>query len=244
MTNHLPSSESTSELLKQLVSDHKLRRIEEVLALRTRHLTLVLEDVHHTHNASACLRTCDCFGVQDVHAIEDRNEFEPSRDIVVGAGQWLNLVRYQEPDADNARACYESLKAGGYRIIAASPHADGISLDDYDVTEKTALVFGSEVAGLSQTTRDHADGYLTIPMSGFTESLNVSVAVALCLYELTTRLRGSDVEWRLSQDEMETLRTHWIRGIVNKRMQPEQAEQFWKTLAQRSAAATTDSRIS
>ena len=177
--------------LAALVSDEKLRRIGQVLDQRTRRVTLVLEDIHSSHNASACLRTCECLGIQDVHVIENRNTFDPSSDVLVGAAQWLSVTRYDRPGEDNTLVCLERLKQEGYRILAASPEGGQEPLARFDPQEKTALVFGAELAGLSETARERADGMISLPMYGMTESYNVSVAVALCLFPLVERLKSS-----------------------------------------------------
>lgn len=205
------------EYLAQFVSPHKLRRFDEVLAERTRHLTVVLEDIFQPHNASACLRNCDCFGVQDVHVIENRYRFSISRDVSLGASQWLTLYRYQD-NSDNTLSCIRTLKRQGYRVIATTPCDDGCLLSEYDVGRKTALMFGTELDGLSATALENADGLLTIPLRGFTESLNLSVALALCLHDLTSRLRALEVDWQLGDGEKCEIRADWIRTVLQKRL--------------------------
>ncbi len=115
------------ELLAHLagfVSDHKKQRIEQVLAARTRHLTVVLEDVFQPHNASAVLRSCECFGVQDVHVIEEGSTYTVNPDVAQGASKWLSLVRYNQAEGENARSCFAALRARGYRLVAATPHRE------------------------------------------------------------------------------------------------------------------------
>ena len=203
--------------LSRFVTEHKLALLDRNIRQRTRHLTVVLEDVYRGHNASACLRSCDCFGIQDVHVIENVNRFRENRDITLGATQWLTLFKYREHE-NNAPACIDGLKAKGYRIIATSPNAEGCRLEDYDVRQKTALLFGNEHRGLSQAALDHVDGFLRIPMFGFTESLNISVAVAVCLHHLTAKLRNFDVDWQLGEAEASELRATWVQKIVRKKL--------------------------
>lgn len=205
------------EFLSQFVTDHKLALFDRIVRERTRHLTVVLEDLYQPQNASACLRSCDCFGIQDVHVIENRHEFRVNRDVALGGAQWLTLHRYNEGD-ENTRACIERLKRRGYRILATSPNRPGTRLEDVDVEPKTALVFGAELEGLSHVALEQADGVLMIPMHGFTESYNISVALALCLYELTRKLRTSSVDWRLTEREREEVRAAWIRQVIGEKL--------------------------
>lgn len=219
------------EFLARFVSPHKLRRFDEVLARRTRHLTVVLEDIFQQHNASACLRTCDCFGVQDVHVIENRYDFAVSRDVALGASQWLTVRRYRG-EADNTLTCIRALKRQGYRVMATTPSDDACPLDAYDAAQKTALMFGTEMDGLSPTALEHADGLLTIPLCGFTESLNLSVALALCLNDLTNRLRRLDMDWELTDEEKFEIRGAWVRTVLKKRFKQHEAAFYRRCAAE------------
>ena len=187
--------------LKDFVTENRWQRITEVLKKRTRHLTVVLEDIYQPHNASAVLRSCDCFGIQDVHIIENRNEFDPNQGITIGADQWISIHSYNESGVNNTKRCYEHLREQGYRIIATTPHEDDVTIDELPVDQKTALVFGAELKGLSDYALENADGYARIPMVGFSESFNISVGAAICLYEFTTKLHKSDIEWQLCNAE-------------------------------------------
>jgi len=200
--------------LKDFVTEDRWQRITEVLNKRTRHLTVVLEDIYQPHNASAVLRSCDCFGIQDVHIIENRNEFDPNQGITIGADQWISIHSHNEPGANNTKRCYKQLRRQGYRIIATTPHEEDVTIDEVPVSEKTALVFGAELKGLSDFALEHADGYARIPMVGFSESFNISVGAALCLYDMTTRLRKSEVNWTLSDTEKLDLKCEWLENSV------------------------------
>jgi tRNA (guanosine-2'-O-)-methyltransferase len=201
------------DCLADFVSDHKKQRIEQVLAGRTRHLTIVLEDVFQPHNASAVLRSCECFGVQDVHIIEDRNAYIVNPDVVQGASKWLDLVRYSGEEG-NAQTCFAALRARGYRLVAATPHRDECPLDELAVEGRLALMFGTEEQGLSDYALEQADEYVKVPMYGFTESFNISVCAALILREITHRMRTAAVEWQLSEEEKRDLCLNWYRKIV------------------------------
>lgn len=198
--------------LEGLITDKRKETFDNVLSKRTRHFTVVLEDIYQPHNASAVVRSCDIFGVQDVYAIENRFTNKVSRHVAKGSQKWLNINRYKE-DGDNTKACLEDLRAKGYQIIGTTPHTDSV-LADFDVTKKSAFVFGAEKDGISDYIKQEADGFLKIPMVGFTESLNISVAAAITLNDVTSRLRKTDVNWQLSDEEKKELYFEWIKNTI------------------------------
>lgn len=210
--------ENTIELIKYMegfVSERRKGRLQEVLAERTRHMTVVLEDVYQAHNASAVLRSCDCFGVQDVHFIENRNKFKISEDVSMGSTQWLTINKYNKEE-NNTANCIKELKSKGYRIVATTPHKDDCTIAELDVTKPFALVFGTEIDGISETVFEMADEFVKIPMYGFTESFNISVCAALCMYELTTRIREQKISYRISEKEKEEIYLEWLKASVAK----------------------------
>ena len=156
---------------------------------RTRYMTIVLEDIYQPHNASAVLRTCDCFGIQDVHIIENKNKYQVNPDVALGASKWLNIEKYNLLE-NNTLSCLEKLKKSGYRIFATSPHEKDYTPETLPIETPAALVFGTELAGLSPEALSLADGYIKIPMVGFTESLNISVSAAVLIHTLSVRLRS------------------------------------------------------
>ena len=162
---------------------------KKVLEDRTRHFTVVLEDIFQSHNTSAVLRTCDIFGIQDIHVIENKYNQKVSKHVAKGSQKWLSSNRYKS-DGDNTKTCLESLKSKGYQIIATTPHNNSCLLEDFDINKKSAFVFGVEAEGVSDYVKQNADGYLKIPMVGFTESLNISVAAAIILQKITSKLRN------------------------------------------------------
>lgn len=205
--------------LKQFLLEDRLQRLEQILQFRTRHLTVLLENVFHDQNASACLRTVECFGLQDVHVIDSYNEFRPNREVALGASKWLTFHRYQTANNTNLhsplqtqqQACFQHLRDNGYRILVTSPRADSIRLHEVKVTQPTAIVFGTEQTGISQPAIDDADDLIHIPMTGFTESFNISVAVGIILQHLIQQLRMSDGRWQLSADEKKILLLQWVK---------------------------------
>ncbi len=209
-------------ILSSYVTPRRLARMEEVLSQRTRHLTLVLEDIYQSHNASAVIRSCDCFGVQDVHIIENRNQYEVNPDVALGASKWLSLKKYNEKEF-NTPDCLAKLKKDGYQLIATTPHKDEFLLEELPVEQKTALLFGTEMQGLTPEAISMADGFMKIPMVGFTESFNISVSVAICLYHLSPKIRKEVKNWQLSDDEQLDVMLQWLmhsvknaEGVVNQ----------------------------
>ena len=195
------------------LTDNRKSLFKKVLEKRTRHFAVVLEDIFQPHNASAVVRTADIFGVQDVHAIENKYTNKVSRHVAKGSQKWITSKRYKS-DGDNTKICLDNLREKGYQIIATTPHNDSCLLQDFDVTKKSAFVFGVEAEGASDFVKEQADGFLKIPMVGFTESLNISVAAAIVLQDVTTKLRNSDVNWQLSQDEKDDLYFDWVKKTI------------------------------
>lgn len=158
------------------VTDERKARIEAVLAHRTRAVIPVLERLSDPHNAAAILRSCDAFGVQEAHVIDEQARFVASSRVAKGAERWLDLVRH-----DSTRTCLEGLRARGYRVLVASMEGTHTP-EELSSIERVALVFGNEHHGVSAEMRELADGSYRIPMRGFVESLNVSVAAAITLH--------------------------------------------------------------
>lgn len=204
------------EYLESYLTPHRKTLFDQITSDRTRHITIVAEDTYQDHNASALIRNCDCFGIQDLHIVEQINKYRLSKGMTQGSDKWVNLHYYSEFE-DNTQTCIDRLKKQGYSIVATTPHEKDCLIDDYDISKKSAFFFGMEKSGLSQKVLDQADAFVKIPMYGFSESFNVSVSAALILKSLTDRLRKSeDIEWRLSEDELIDLKIDWcIKTIQN-----------------------------
>ena len=198
---------------ESFLTDKRKSLFKKVLENRTRHFAVVLEDIFQPHNASAVVRTADIFGVQDVHAIENKYTNKVSRHVAKGSQKWITSKRYKS-DGDNSKICLDNLREEGYQIIATTPHNDSCLLQDFDITKKSAFVFGVEAEGVSDFVKEQADGFLKIPMVGFTESLNISVAAAIVLQDVTTKLRNSDVDWQLTQEEKDDLYYDWVKKTI------------------------------
>ena len=208
-----------TDYLLSFTTANRRERMNSVLNLRTRYLTVVLEDIFQPHNASAVLRSCDGFGIQDVHVIENQNRFSPNKEVDMGTSQWLSIFR-SSPSIKGGNCTEDTLlklKSKGYRIIATTPHSDDTNLEEFDLGRgKAAIVFGTELDGLSDTAMSCADEYLKIPMHGFVESFNISVACALVLHHLSWKLRASEFSWKLSEGEKKDILLSWLRKTVNQ----------------------------
>lgn len=197
------------EYLLSYLTERRKNLFNEVISKRTRHFTVVTEDVYQLHNTSAVMRSCDVFGIQDLHVIEEKLGKKIDREIAMGAQKWVNIHRHQA-----TLECIETLKNDGYQIIATTPHNNSTELKDFDITKKSAFFFGTEKEGLSDTVIKKADGYLKIPMYGFTESLNISVSAAIILQSVVTRLKESEIDWKLSEKERNEIILHWTKMTI------------------------------
>jgi tRNA (guanosine-2'-O-)-methyltransferase len=214
------------EHMSQCVTDERWELFQKNVAERTKYLTVVLENIYQPLNASAVLRSADCFGIQDVHVIENYNEFMPDREVAMGSSNWLNIHRHHEQE-NNTIKCIQQLKKDGYRIVATTPHTNDCNLQDFDLSKgKTALLFGTEMDGLTEAALQEADEFVKISMYGFTESFNLSVAAAVCLQQLTHQLRVKNIDWKLSDKDRDETLLHWLRHSVNRSEVVE--EDFWR----------------
>lgn len=201
--------------LARCITERKKDCIERVLALRTRHITVVLEDIYQSQNLSAVIRTCECLGVQDVHIIENSSAYAVNRRVLKGAHKWVTVSRHRGGE-DNTLACYDALREKNYRIVTVSPEGSGTPVDQLALSSRTALVFGNELHGVSTKARACCDEQVRIPMYGFTESLNISVSVALCVFTLINKIRAGGLDFHLTDEERDDLRLLWYRKIVRR----------------------------
>ena len=197
------------EHLESYLTESRKERFTKVLSQRTKHFTVATEDVYQLHNTSAVIRSCDVFGIQEVHIVEELNSKRIDREIAMGAQKWVDLNRY-----NSVKNAILSLKQKGYQIVATTPHENDAMLHDFDVTKKSCFFFGRETQGLSQAVIDQADCFLKIPMTGFTESLNISVSAAIILQHVTTKLKQSNVNWQLTEAEQLEKRLDWCKKTI------------------------------
>ncbi|NQT76124.1 MAG: RNA methyltransferase [Bacteroidetes bacterium] len=211
----LETKQALLSYLEGFITEHKRSLFDQLIKNRTRHITVVLEDIYQSQNASAVLRSCDCYGIQDVHIIENKNIYSIDPDVALGSSKWLNLIKYNQGE-ENTLACFNALREAGYRIVATTPHKEDKLLDELDLSSKVALVFGTELEGLSGTAIEDADEYVKIPMYGFTESFNISVSAAIILHHLTEKMRRSGMGNKLTEEEMLDIRLMWARNVIRQ----------------------------
>ena len=203
-----------SQFLETVMKEERVELIEKNVNERTRYITVVLENIFQPQNASAVMRSCDCFGVQDLHVIENSNKYELNPEVVMGSSKWIDLKRYNSKK-ENTLDAIKSLKKEGYRIVATTPHTNDVLLPDFDLSKgKSAFFFGTELTGLSDVVMEHADEFVKIPMYGFTESFNISVSASLVLNHLASALRRSNVEWQLTEEEKLDLKLEWYKRSI------------------------------
>jgi len=213
------------------MSEERRNKIEEKIKYRTKRLTVVLEDIYQSHNASAVLRSCECFGIQMVHIIENKNTFRTNEEVALGAHKWLNLICYGGKDKNNTKVCIRNLKKEGYHLVAMIPDRDAQPVESLPLDNKLALIFGTEEKGISDFLLKNADESATIPMVGFTQSLNLSVSAALAIYIMTLRLRALKKNWQLSEEEALEIKLNWARKHLAGHQEME--EKFIKAFLKR-----------
>lgn len=203
--------ENNRQLLKYMESfltDRRKDLFERVLDQRTNFFTIATQDVYQLHNTSAVIRSCDVFGIQNVHVVEELHGKRIDREIAMGAQKWVDVNRYS-----SAQDCIENLKSMGYRIVATSPHK-GLPLEKFDISQPAAFFFGTEKDGLTEDVMQQADAFIRIPMVGFTESLNISVSAAIIIQNVTSRLRNTDQDWKLTKEERKKIRLDWAKKSI------------------------------
>lgn len=194
------------ENLIQYITPERYAKICGVLENRTYHLTAVMENFYDPHNISAVIRSCDAFGIQNVHVIELDHKYYISRKVSRGTHNWVNIYKYH-----SSKECIQTLQKQGYKVYFADPRPEYPMIEDLPLDHKAAIIFGQEKDGITEETKQYADGGFRIPIYGFVESYNVSVSCALSLYSLTSRLHSSQKpEFFLSEVEKDQLLKHWL----------------------------------
>lgn len=200
--------------MENFITPERKQLFDRVIQNRTRYITVVLEDIYQSHNASAVLRSCDCFGIQDVYIIENKNKYQVNPDVTLGSDKWLNLINYRK-QGDNSIKAITELRKKGYRIVATTPHKNDTDLNNFDLSAgKVALFFGTELQGLSDDILHNAGEFLRIPMYGFTESYNISVSAAIILHTLTEKMKASSIHWQLTNEEIREVRKKWLERTI------------------------------
>ncbi len=197
--------------LEPLMTERRQAKLNRILADRMTYMSVVLEDIYNPQNSNAVLRSCDCFGIQDVHIIETINPHEQRNEVSKGSDKWLSLHTYNDPAVNNTLACIKGLKEKGIRIVATKATEDAVALRDFDVSKGPfALVLGNELHGITDEMDRLADEYIHIPMCGFTQSLNLSVAGALCIHHLKQEMEEKSIDWKLTAVEQLDVHLQWI----------------------------------
>jgi len=195
--------------LEDFITENRKEKFLKVLNQRTNHFTIAIEDIFQLHNTSAVMRSCEVFGIQNLHVVEEKYGKTIDKEIAMGAQKWVDVTRY-----NSNLECVRALKEKGYQIIATTPHDNDCLLDDFDISKPSAIFFGTERNGLSEEIMAEADGFLKIPMAGFTESLNISVSAAIIIQNIMNRLRKTDFDWKLSEEEMILRRLDWTKNSI------------------------------
>jgi len=210
----MTKNEQLLEFFYSIITEAKQEKFDKIAAERTRFLTVIIENVYQEQNASAIVRSCDCFGIHDIHAIEKDNSFSVNREIAMGAGKWVDIHHHRDPIYPTITAL-KTLKEKGYRIVATTPHENDTTIDKLELDQPTALLFGTEKMGLSEAALSQADAFVKIPMYGFSESFNVSVSAALCLHTMRQKLEQLPPEiWKMSHLEQVEIKLDWCRNIL------------------------------
>ena len=200
-----------TEYMKGFLTEERIEVLRRTLNERTRYMTILTENTFHPQNASALVRHCEAFGLQDLHTVETRCKFNPNVNIVRGTDKWVDITRH-----DSTEEAIKTLKGAGNRLVATTPHRESCTPETFDVEKGPfCLVFGTEHAGVSDEIIEAADEYLRIPMCGMVESLNVSASAAILIYMLSQRMRLSpSIDWRLTEDDAREMMFRWVMSSV------------------------------
>lgn len=198
------------ELLSPRLTDHRRQRMLSVAHQRTKHIRLVVQDIHDPHNVSACMRSADAFGIQNVDIVTLKEPFRAST-VARGVNGWLHVNRF-----DSVAKCAENLRQKGFKIVAGVPTDDAVSLYDLPLDQPIAAVFGNEHAGIDSQWLEEVDQCFTIPMSGMVESLNISVSAAVTMAHLTHGAKEKlGPSYFLSSEEQTDLLNEWVCRTIH-----------------------------
>ena len=205
----MKTNQEIYDYLQQFLTDERLSKIKHFSKESSDFVLPVMEDVYQFRNAAAIVRSVEACGFHHVVALEEENVFNPNLKVTKGAETWVQVEKMP-----NNLDSLKEIKSRGYRILAVSPEKNATMLPDYEVKEPIALVFGTELEGVSDEILDFADETLAIPMFGFTKSFNVSVAAAICMYELKQKLMKSGIEYQLFDEKLLELKIRWAKNSI------------------------------
>lgn len=197
------------------MTESRKQVLKDTLELRTKYVTLVAEHFIDEHNIHASIRSSECFGLQEFHNIpEEGVQLKKNRSVNRGAFHWTHVYDYEEGKR-STEECIANLKARGYKIYASSSHIEtSFTPQNIPIDQPLAIVLGKEMTGISQETIDMCDGVITIPMYGFTESFNVSVAASLIIQPIIARIHESDYNWKMTEKEKSDLYYEWAWATI------------------------------
>jgi tRNA (guanosine-2'-O-)-methyltransferase len=202
----LPLSPEETAYFEEFVSAERKARLKEVLSHRTRKLVLVLEDILDPHNASACIRSSEAMGLQELHVVAPRHAFTPTAGITQGADKWMDIKHHSGIDS-----CLEHLHERGFTVAAGVLDEGAVPIQELDFSRPMALVFGNEHEGISPQMVAACDQHFYVPMYGFSQSFNISVATALAVhYAVSQRVRIFGANGDLASDDMDALYSRWV----------------------------------
>lgn len=212
--------------LSENVTPERYKKMLHALENRTNKISLVLEDIYQAHNAAAVLRSCDAFGIQNAFIIENRFPIRISHNVDMGASKWMNIKKFKSPtctsaaaagnrppnefDIANTTRAIKEIKELGYLVAASTLREDSIDIKEVPVDKPIAILIGTELTGLSQAAHAHADIAFKMDMLGFAQSLNLSVFSALCISEISKRMRAKDDSWKMTDKQKDELLLHWL----------------------------------
>ena len=200
---------STYEYLQKFLTPERLQKIEHFAQESSDFVLPVMEDIYQFRNAAAIVRSVEACGFHKVVAMEKENFFEPNLKVTKGADTWVEVEKMPRTIES-----LQNIKNRGYKIVAVSAENNAKMLPDYKVDEPLALVFGTEWEGTTDELLDFADETLAIPMFGFTRSFNVSVAAAICMYELKQKLLKSNIDYKLSEEKLLQMKIRWAVNSI------------------------------
>ena len=163
--------------LNDFLTPERLEKISRVVDQRSEFFIPVLENLYDRGNVSAVMRSCEAFGFYKMHIIQENEAFKESKRVTQGAEKWLEINQWQE-----TRDCLKTLKKAGYKVFTTSLSEEALSFTNLCFDQKTAVVLGNEKEGVSEKAKELSDGNVLLPMQGFTQSFNISVAAALCSF--------------------------------------------------------------
>lgn len=199
----------TFEYLKQFLTEERLAKIDHFSQESSDFVLPVMDDVYQFRNAAAIIRSVEACAFHKVVAMEEENVFNPNLTVTKGAETWVEVEKMPK-NIDSL----QNIKDRGYKILAVSLEKNAVMLPEYEITEPIALVFGTELAGVSEEVIDFADETLAIPMYGFTKSYNVSVAAGICMYELKQKLMKSGIDYKLNEQKLLEMKIRWAVNSI------------------------------